>query len=185
MARDWISSTTLAVVGIGVVLVAHLGCDLGLGGGLADDARLPDVVRQRLLAVDVFAELQGRQGGKGVRVLGRADDHRVEVVGAIVNPAEVAVAACLGMILAGHLSTAGSYIARHSATIFSAAIAACFRLKAPRPPVAIIAMLSLSFRFRPRTIAGAAIAPMVVPAKVFTNWRRVGRPADVTVSLME
>ncbi|HZW34255.1 MAG TPA: hypothetical protein VFF52_26265 [Isosphaeraceae bacterium] len=69
--------------------------------------------------------------------------------------------------------------------MFSAAIAACVRLKPPRPPVAMIAMLSFSLRFRPRTIAGAASAPTAVPARVFTNWRRVGRPAGVAVSLME
>ncbi len=69
--------------------------------------------------------------------------------------------------------------------MFSEAIAACFRLEPPRPPVAIIAMLSFSLRFRPRTIAGAAIAPKAVPATVVTNWRRVGRRAGVAVSLIE
>ncbi len=66
------------VIVAGMDLRAHLGRDLGLGRRLADDPRLGDVVGQRLLAVDVLAELQGRQGGEGVGVLGRAHDHRVE-----------------------------------------------------------------------------------------------------------
>src|SRR4051812_31318296 len=58
----------------------------------------------------------------------------------------------------------------------------CDRLWAPRPPVAIIAMLSFSLRFRPRTIAGAARAPTAAPATARPNCRRVvpvaGRPAE-------
>ena len=76
------------VVG-GVDLRAHLGGDLGLGGGLANDAGFPDVVRQRLLAVDVLAQLQGRQGGEGVGVLARAHDDRVELAGVVVELAKV------------------------------------------------------------------------------------------------
>ena len=70
-----------AVVVAGVDLRAHLRGDLRLGRRLADDAGLPDVVRQRLLAVDVLAELQGRQRGEGVRVLAGADDDGVELAG--------------------------------------------------------------------------------------------------------
>ena len=53
----------------------------------------------------------------------------------------------------------------------------CLRLCPPRPPEPIIAMFSFSFRFRPRTIAGAAKAPTAAPATVLANWRRVGRNA--------
>ena len=49
-----------SVVVSGVDLGAHLGRHLGLAGGLADDPGLPDAVRQRLLAVDVLAELEAR-----------------------------------------------------------------------------------------------------------------------------
>ena len=45
------------VVVAGVDLGSHLGRDLGLRGGLADVAGLPDVVRQRLFAIDVLAQL--------------------------------------------------------------------------------------------------------------------------------
>jgi hypothetical protein len=41
-----------------------------------------------------------------------------------------------------------------------------------------MAMFSFSFKFRPRTIAGAKAAPTAVPATVRPNWRRVGRPIE-------
>ena len=65
-----------AVVVAGVDLRAHLRDDAGLRGGLADDARLLDVVGERLLAVDVLLQLERGQRGEGVRVLGGADDAR-------------------------------------------------------------------------------------------------------------
>src|SRR5262249_49505867 len=48
-------------------LVAHLRADLLLGRRLAHLARLGDRVRQRLLAVDVLAQLHGGEAGGGVR----------------------------------------------------------------------------------------------------------------------
>ena len=67
-----------AIVLARVDLDAHLRRDLGLRRRLADLARLPDVVRQRLLAVDVLAVLEGEQGGEGVGVLAGADHDGVE-----------------------------------------------------------------------------------------------------------
>ena len=52
-------------------------------------AGLPDVVRQRLLAVDVLAVPQGQHGGEGVRVLAGADDDGVELALVVEEPAEV------------------------------------------------------------------------------------------------
>ena len=107
-----------AVVVVGVDLGAHLGGDLGLGGGLADDPGLADVVGQRLLAVDVLAELQGRQGGEGVGVLGGADDDGVEVVGVVEDLAEVAEPVGPSGCVRAACSTAGSYTSQR-ATMFS------------------------------------------------------------------
>ena len=45
----------------------------------ADDAGLFHADRQRLLAIDVQIAIQGPIGDEGVRVIGRADDHGVEV----------------------------------------------------------------------------------------------------------
>ena len=70
--------------------------------GLADDARLRDVVGERLLAVDVLLQLQRRQRREGVRVLGGADDDGVELAGMVEEAAEVDLLARLG-IRGGHL----------------------------------------------------------------------------------
>src|SRR5262245_52336182 len=49
------------------------------------------------------------------------------------------------------------------------------RFEPPRPPEPMMAMLILSLRLRPRTIAGgAANAPIPAPASARPNWRRVG-----------
>src|SRR5262249_36174991 len=71
------------------------------------------------------------------------------------------------------------------ATMFS--VATPRRFSAPRPPTPIMAMLSFSLRFRPRTKAGAASAPMAVLATTRPNRRRVDRPelAEDAMSLME
>ena len=55
----------------GVALVARLRGELRvLRGGLANEPRLPDVVGERLLAVDVLAVRQRQVGRERVRVLG-------------------------------------------------------------------------------------------------------------------
>src|SRR5262249_45890377 len=77
------------VIVAGVDLRPHLRRELGFGSGFADDARLPDVMRERLLAVDVLAQLQRRHGGERMRVLGRADDYRVELLCVVVDLAEI------------------------------------------------------------------------------------------------
>ena len=63
---------------------------------------------QRLLAVDVLAQLQGRQRGEGVGVLGGAHDDGVELAGVVEELAEVAGAAGLAGAIAAAASTAGS-----------------------------------------------------------------------------
>ncbi len=57
------------VIVAGVNLGAHLRGDAGLGGGLGEQAGFPDAMGQRLLAIHVLAELEGRQDRKRVRVL--------------------------------------------------------------------------------------------------------------------
>ena len=74
----------------GVPLVAHLRGQLRiLGGGLADEARLPDIVGERLLAIDVLAVRQRQIGGKRMRVLRRGHHDGVEVIRAIEDAPEV------------------------------------------------------------------------------------------------
>ena len=73
-----------------VTLIAHLRRQLRvLRRGLANEAGFPDVVGERLFAVDVLALRQGQIGGKCVRVLGRRDDDSVEGAGLVEDAAEV------------------------------------------------------------------------------------------------
>ena len=68
----------LPVIFGGVDLDAHLGGHFRLGRRLANPPRFPDVMRQRLLAIDVLAVFQREHRRKGVRVLAGAHDHGVE-----------------------------------------------------------------------------------------------------------
>ena len=67
-----------------VVVAPLLGADLdhalGLLGDLAELLPLVDRQGQRLLAVDVLARLHGVDADLGVPVVGRADDHGVDVL---------------------------------------------------------------------------------------------------------
>ena len=73
-----------------VALVAHLRRQVRvLRGGLADEPGFPDVVGERLLAVDVLAVRQRQVGRERVRVLGGGDDDGVEVVRAVEDAPEV------------------------------------------------------------------------------------------------
>ena len=63
---------------------ALLGADghdlVGLAGGAEHRLAFGDVVRDRLLDVDVLAGQHGLDRGQGVPVVGRGDDHRVQVL---------------------------------------------------------------------------------------------------------
>ena len=73
-----------------MTLIAHLRRQLRvLGCGLANEAGFPDVVGERLFAVDVLAVRQGQIGREGVRVLGGRDDDRVESARLVEDAPEV------------------------------------------------------------------------------------------------
>jgi hypothetical protein len=59
--------------------VAHLGRHAHLLGHAGHQPGLPDVVGQRLLAIDVLALAHGRHGDIGMREIGRGADHRVDL----------------------------------------------------------------------------------------------------------
>jgi len=73
-----------------VVLSAHLGGDLLPGRFPGDHAGLVHGVRQRFLAVDVQAPLQGANRRRGVVVVGSRHDDRIEVL-AFEQPAIVGI----------------------------------------------------------------------------------------------
>ena len=63
-----------------VNLDAHLSYDFMLGGSQSKLSGLVNVMRERLLAVDVFAHLDGRHRCWGMRVIWRRHVNRVEAV---------------------------------------------------------------------------------------------------------
>ena len=87
-------------------------------GGLAHDARLVDGARQRLLAVDVFAQLHRRHGGDGVRVIGRGDQHGVYAFFHLVEHlAEVLIALRRRMFLIDVPCSFGIHIAERDEVV--------------------------------------------------------------------
>lgn len=74
-----------------VALVAQLGDDAMLAGGLHQCTDFKHAVRQRLFAIDVFAALDCRHCRHGVAVVGRGDDHGIDpALQGIEHLAEVA-----------------------------------------------------------------------------------------------
>src|SRR6185437_14314897 len=63
----------------GSSLVAHLGHDLIPGSRFGEHPDLIDIMRQRLLNVDVLTQLHGRHADNGVHMVGRRNGHRVDV----------------------------------------------------------------------------------------------------------
>ena len=75
----------LAEAGLGGPLVAHLGAELLLGGERPHEACFLDRPGQRLLAEAVLAHAHGHHAGRGVRVVGRADGHGVDLVAQLLE----------------------------------------------------------------------------------------------------
>ena len=86
------------IIGAGVNLRADLGDPLHFPGGFGNDSRLGDRPGQRFLAVNVPAALQRRHGRDCVRVIGRADHHRVNVP-LVKQAAKVIIRFGLGIFL--------------------------------------------------------------------------------------
>ena len=63
-----------------MALIAKLCDDIVFTRDLLQIANLSDAMRQRLLAVDVFAALHCRLGNYRVRVIGRSNHHGVQLL---------------------------------------------------------------------------------------------------------
>ena len=72
-------------------LVAHLGGDFGLARRLRHRSGLVNRAGQRLLAIDMLAQLDGRDGDDGVRVIRRGDHHGIDALLLVEHLAEVLI----------------------------------------------------------------------------------------------
>jgi len=79
----------------GMPLNTHLGDHARLLGRLGQHARLVDVMGQRLLAEDMLAGLHRRHRDHRVSVVGRGDEHRVDVLLFFQHDTVVLVNRCL------------------------------------------------------------------------------------------
>jgi len=77
-------------------LVAHLRGDAMLDGQHLQLARLPDIVRQGFLAIDMLAQAQGRGAGHGVLMVRGADDDGVDVALLVEHDAEILILGRVG-----------------------------------------------------------------------------------------
>ena len=68
----------LAIRLMGVDLNSHLRDELVLGGVLGQPAAFVNIVRQRFLSIDVFAQLHGGHGSNRMHVIGRPGRFRAE-----------------------------------------------------------------------------------------------------------
>ena len=94
-------------------LVAHLRGDFVFAGEFGQDARLEDGVRQRFLAVNMFAQSDGHRCCGGVRVVRRRDGHSVDVIGFLVEHlAEVSILGRLRVAIVHVRSAAGINVAK-------------------------------------------------------------------------
>ena len=102
----------LPVILGGVNLDSHLGGDFRFSRRLPDAPRLPDAVRQRFFAIDVFAMLERQHGRECVGVLAGANDDSVEVTGALEEFAEIGEFLRARMFRGGGLEVSGVDIAK-------------------------------------------------------------------------
>ena len=75
----------LAIAFLAVALISHLRGNFCLGRHRAHLPRLGDVVADGLFAIDVYAPLHCHHGRQGVVVIGRGDEHRVNLLAQLVE----------------------------------------------------------------------------------------------------
>ena len=102
----------------GVALIAHLGHDIVLMGGLGEDARFEDGMGDRLLHVDVLAAAHAFHRDVGVRMVGRSDDDGVDVLLLVEHLAEIGVEGGLGLLLDRAAATAEIQVAERDDVLF-------------------------------------------------------------------
>ena len=92
---------TMSII-VGMPLIAHLRNHIVLLSQFEQTPGLPDRPRERLLYIDMLAELHGHAGRHGMRVIRRRHDHSVDVIATLVqHPPEILVFDCLRELLEG------------------------------------------------------------------------------------
>ena len=79
----------------GMNLDTHLMGAIGFGRRLADLAGFPDVVRERLLAINMLVMLEGQHGRQRMRVLARGNHAGIEFLFNIKKLSEVRNLLCI------------------------------------------------------------------------------------------
>ena len=75
----------LAQWAMGRMLIAHLRGDALIFGNLTQAAGFPNRMRERLLAIYVFAHLHGLGGHHGVVVIRHADGDSVDTIAEVIS----------------------------------------------------------------------------------------------------
>ncbi len=72
-------------------LISHLGGDFIFGRHLAHHPRFVNRMGQRLLAIDMFAQLHGHDAGRRVVMIGRGDDDGIDLLYLFEHLAVIAI----------------------------------------------------------------------------------------------
>ena len=94
-------------------LNAHLRGHIGLPGSHSDLASFFYIVGKRLLTIDMLAEPECRQRGKGVRVFTGTDDHRIKQICMVKHAAQIRDCVRPRILLSRFLQIAFKHIAQH------------------------------------------------------------------------
>ena len=81
-------------------LIAHLRGDFVFAGEVAQITRLMHRLRERLLTINVFAKFDRRRGNQCVHVIGRRNDHGINVLFLVEQLTPVAVKFCIRIFCA-------------------------------------------------------------------------------------
>ena len=87
-----------AIIVLRMDLSSHLSRHAGRCSCFSNQTRLVNIVRQRLFAVHMFAQLKCRQRGEGMCVFAGADNNGIEFIGVIKDAAKVGFLASLTVL---------------------------------------------------------------------------------------
>ena len=113
-----------------MALITQLSRHTLLARRLGQFADFVDRSRQGLFAVNVFAHLNGRHSNRGVRVIWRSNDHRVDVLFLLQQLAKIAITSCIRKVFVANCSYKGAV--RRGAVSFRRAFFFCVHIAQSR-----------------------------------------------------